>query len=167
MVYRAGLAIILCLIMSSCYTLKNTSISTDLESFYIANFRNNAPNAPAEIGQIFSDRLREKVLRDTRLAYAEVDPSVEFLGTISSYSVSSVAPSTDDGQIGSSLNRLSVTVNVEYIDNTNEDNSYSRSFGFFQDFDATSNLFDVQDALIDEIFNQITEDVFNESFSNW
>jgi len=167
MAYRVPLFVILVVLLSSCYTFKNTSISADLETFYIANFRNNAANAPAEIGQVFSDRLREKVLRDTRLAYAEVDPSVEFLGTVSSFSVSSVAPSSEDGQIGSSLNRLSVSVSVEYIDNTNEENSYTKSFSFFQDFDATESLFDVQDGLIEEIFNQITEDVFNDSFSNW
>ena len=153
--------------VSSCYSFKGTTISPDVKTFFIGNFRNNAPNAPAEIGQLFSDRLREKVLRESRLAYSEVDPSVEFEGSVTSFSVSSVAPSSEGGQIGSSLNRLSISVNVEYINYINEDASFTQSFSFFQDFESTENLFDVQESLTEEIFNQITEDVFNKTFSDW
>ncbi len=152
---------------SSCYTFKGTSISPEVTTFYIGNFRNNAPNAPAEIGQIFSDRLREKVLKTSRLAYGETDPSIEFDGSVTSFSVTSVAPSSNNGQIGSSLNRLTINVKVDYINTVDEEQSYTQSFSFFQDFESSLSLFDVQDGLIEEIFVQITDDIFNKSFSNW
>jgi hypothetical protein len=148
---------------SSCYTFKGTTISPDVTTFYIGNFRNNAPNAPAEIGQLFSDKLRDKVL----MAYTETDMSIEFDGAVTGYTVSSVAPSSSDGQIGSSLNRLLININVDYINHIDEEESFTQSFSFFQDFESSSNLADVQDALIDDIFEQITEDIFNRAFSNW
>ena len=107
------------------------------------------------------------MLRESRLAYTEVDPSVEFDGAVTGFNVSSVAPSSEDGQIGSSLNRLSISVNVEYINYMNEENSFKKTFSFFQDFESTENLFDIQESLTEEIFSQITEDVFNDTFSNW
>ncbi len=167
MKYRLSVILILSIMMSSCYTFKGTSISSDVTTFYIGNFRNNAANAPAEIGQLFSDRLRDKVLRESRLAYTETDMSIEFDGAVSGYTVSSVAPSSSDGQVGSSLNRLQINVNVDYINHIDEEESFTQSFSFFQDFESSQNLSDVQDALIDDIFEQITEDIFNRAFSNW
>lgn len=161
------LLVVMCVAITSCYTFKGTTISPDVKSFFIGNFRNNAPNAPAEIGQVFSDQLREKVLRESRLAYSETDMSIEFDGSVTGYSVTSVAPSSQDGQIGSSLNRLQINVNVDYINYINEDESFTQSFSFFQDFESTESLSDVQEQLIDDIFEQITEDIFNKAFSNW
>lgn len=167
MTFRATLCIMICVTLVSCYTFKGTSISPDVTSFYIGNFRNNASNAPAEIGQLFSDRLRDKVLRESRLAYSETDMSIEFDGAVTSYTVTSVAPSSDGGQIGSSLNRLQISVNVDYINHIDEEDSFTHSFSFFQDFESSDNLADVQDTLIEDIFQQITEDIFNRAFSNW
>ena len=167
MKYRVTGLIFICMTLSACYTFKGTTISPDVTTFYIGNFRNNAANAPAEIGQLFSDRLRDKVLRESRLAYTETDMSIEFDGAVTNYTVSSVAPSSSDGQIGSSLNRLQIGVSVDYINHIDEDESFTQTFSFFQDFESSENLADVQDALIEDIFQQITEDIFNRAFSNW
>ena len=167
MVFRLSLFICMIALIPSCYTFKGTNISADVKTFYVGVFRSNAANAPADIGQIFSEDLRGKVLRESRLAYSEVDSSIEFNGAVSAYNVSSVAPSNDDGQIGSSLNRLTITVNVEYINNVTEEESFTQVFSFFQDFEATENLFDLQEELTETIFDQITEDIFNKAFSNW
>lgn len=151
----------------SCYSFKGTSISTDVNSFFVGTFRNSAGNAPADIAQIFSDQLRDKVLRESRLDYSEYEPHLEFNGSVSSFQVTSVAPSSEDGQIGSSLNRLSITVRCEMVNQISEEDSFNETFQFFADFDATLDLFDLQEELIETIFDQITEDIFNRAFSNW
>jgi hypothetical protein len=152
----------------SCYSFKGTNISPDVETFYIGNFRSTAANAPAEIGQLFSDKLRDKVLRETRLSYSESDISIEFDGTVTGYRVTSVAPTNDEsGVVGSALNRLEVTVQVDYINNITEDDGWNQSFSFFSDFESNQDLTAVQDDLIELIFEQITEDIFNRAFTNW
>lgn len=157
------------LIFSSCYSFKGTSISTGVESFYVANFRNNAFNAPAEIGLLFSDKLRDKVRRESRLAYADRNSSIEFEGSVTGYSVTSVAPQNiqETGLVGSSLNRLQITVQVDFINNIDEKEGWQQQFNFFQDFDSSQNLADLQNELIEVIFEQITEDIFNRAFSDW
>ncbi len=153
----------------ACYSFKGTNISPDVKTFYVAIFRSTAPNAPAEIGQVFSDKLRDKVLRESRLSYSEMDISIEFEGAVTNYSVTSVAPTNDakTGLIGSSLNRLLINVQVDFINNVTEDDSWSQSFSFFQDFESSEDLASVQDELIKSIFEQITEDIFNKAFTNW
>ena len=95
--------------------------------------------------------------------------SIEFDGAVTEFRVTSVAPTSDasTGLIGSSLNRLLIGVNVEYINTISEDESWSQKFSFFQDFESSEDLVSVQDELIESIFEQITEDIFNKSFSNW
>jgi len=168
MIYRL-LAILVLGSFLSCYSFKGTTISPDVKTFYVGNFRNNAPNAPAEIGQLFSDKLTDKVLRESRLSYSDLDMSIEFDGAITGFRVTSVAPTSDanTGVVGSSLNRLQINVNVDYINNITEDDSWSQSFSFFQDFESSQDLVSVQDELIETIFEQITEDIFNKAFTNW
>ena len=109
---------------SSCYSFKGISISPVISSFYVDQFQNGAANAPPDVGQKFSERLKDEVLQNSRLDYNEELPDIEFSGTISSYTVQSVAPerlSGDDGgaEFGSSLNRLNISIQVDYINNQN------------------------------------------------
>ena len=62
---------------------------------------------------------------------------------------------------------MEIGVNVEFTDTFNEDYSWTSSFSFFQDFPSNANLLDVQDELIDAIFAQLLEDIFNKAFTNW
>ena len=48
-----------------------------------------------------------------------------------------------------------------------EEDDWSQTFSFFEDFDNDSNLEDVQDELIDNIFEQILQDIFTRAFTNW
>jgi hypothetical protein len=107
----------------------------------------------------------------TRLNYDEDAPDIEFTGTIQSFSVQSVAPerNSNEGQVqfGSTLNRLTISVNVEYINNEDEEDVWTQSFSFFEDFDNDVVLEDVQDELIDNIFDQILQEIYTKAFTNW
>ena len=143
-----------------------------MNTYFVDQFQNGAGNAPPDIGQRFSDVLKDRVTRNSRLDYSEDGPDIEFSGTVTSFSVSAVAPErldSDSGltEFGSTLNRLNISVQVDYIDNQDDDASWSQSFSFFEDFEATTILSDVQDELIEIIFDQLTTDIFNKSFTNW
>jgi len=103
--------------------------------------------------------------------YSEDGPDIEFAGVVSSYSVQSVAPQSegegDEITFGSALNRLNVAVQVEYINNSDDEDSWSKTFSFFEDYDNNTVLSDVEDELITNIFDQLTQQIFNESFTNW
>lgn len=161
------------IVFQGCYSLKGISISPEIDTFYVEQFQNNVVNAPPDIAQIFGDDLKNRILRNTRLDYNEEEPDVEFSGSVTSFTVQSVAPQRNnsaDGstpEFGSSLNRLNISIEVDYINNFDEEDNWNRVFSFFEDFENTQVLADVQDQLIDNIFEQLTQQVFNASFTNW
>ncbi len=156
------LAIALCL--SSCYSLNGISISDETSTYYVAQFDVSAIEAPAEIGQQFSERLKEKINNNTRLAFSEKDPDVDYVGSIVGFAVTPESPNANNQ---ADLNRLTIRVAVEYTDSKTEKNSYTSTFSDFEVFNADQNLLDIQDELLDAIFERIAEDSFNRAFSNW
>ncbi len=166
MIYRL-LLLVGVLSFSACYSFKGSSIPPTIGTFYVDQFQNTAFNAPPDLGITFTEELRDIILSSSRLSFDDVSPDIEFTGTLSTFTVSSVAPQRDDAGFSSSLNRLTIAVNVEYFNNQDEEDTWQQSFSFFQDFESTESLDDVQDDLIEVIFDQITQDIFNKAFTNW
>ncbi len=156
------------LVLGSCYSFKGISIAPTISSFYVDNFQNSAFNAPPDIGIQFSESFKEIVLNSTRLSYEEVSPDIEFSGALRSFSISSVAPERqENGGVGSALNRLTIVVEVEYFNNQDDEDTWKQTFSFFQDYDSQDDLSLIQDGLIETIFDQINQDIFNKAFTNW
>lgn len=166
-----AIVVVFGLVITGCYSFKGISIPPTISTFYVDQFQIRAGNAPPDIGQRFSDELRDVVIQNSRLNYEESIPDIEFSGTVTTFSVTSVAPeSSGQGEnvtFGSSLNRLSIGVEVEYVNSQDEEDTWRQTFSFFQDFDNTVNLDDVQEDFIEAIFDQIITDVFNRAFTNW
>ncbi len=151
-------------VYTGCYSLKGYSISPDVQTYYVGNFKLTALNAPATITQTFAESLKDKISKESRLKYSDEDPHIEFNGTIQGYNVSSVAPQPGET---TAFNRLTINLTVEYTNNLNPKDQWTKSFMHFEDFPSDVNLLQVQDDLIVVIFNQILEDIFNQAFNNW
>lgn len=159
----------LCLLLilpgiSGCYRLKGYSIDDAVKTFYVGNFKLTASNAPATINQTFAETLKDKVARESRLQFSDLNPDLEFNGTIQSFIVSAVAPKPDEQ---TSFNRLTIHVAIEYVNHLDAKDEWKKTFSHFADFPTDQNLLQVQDELISIIFTQILEDVFNQAFNNW
>ncbi len=161
---KAIFIFILTIFASGCYTCQGFSISEDLKTFYVMDFRNTTTNAPPTIQQTFTEKLKEKISRESRLTPDEQNPDITFNGTITRFSVTAVAPERD---ATTAANRLDIAVSITYENAREEDDRWTQTFTHFLDFPSTANLLDVQDELIDEIFDQIIEDIFNKAFTNW
>jgi len=163
---RCFWVLLACLPLVSGCTIKlnSYSIGTDVKTFYVGNFKLTALNAPATINQTFQEALKDKVSRESRLQYSNLNPDLEFNGTIQSFVVSAVAPKPDEQ---TSFNRLTIFVAVEYANHLDAKDTWTKTFSHFADFPTDQNLLQVQDDLITIIFNQILEDIFNQAFNNW
>jgi len=150
--------------LTACYSFKGISIPPDVNTFYISTFENRTGNAPAGIEQLFSETLKEKIRNESRLKFSEDDPDIEFDGSISSYNVRSMAPTAGNA---TAFNRLNISVNVNFKNTKNEEEDWTKSFSWYQDFTNDTDLTSNQDEFIEEIFTQLTEDVFNQAFTNW
>jgi hypothetical protein len=148
----------------SCYTLKGYSIGQDVNTYFVNDFKVAAFSAPATINQTFAESLKDKIARESRLKFTDNNPDIEFAGTIQTYTVSPVAPQPNE-QV--SFNRLTISVNIEYTNHKDAKDHWTKSFSHFADFATDQNLLQVQDDLIETIFKQILEDIFNQAFNNW
>ena len=96
-----------------------------------------------------------------------IEPSLsqDFSGEITSYRI---APMSATSQQTSAQNRLTITVNVRYINNVDEKKDFEQSFSFYSDYPATSQLTgSVLEAAFDEIIDRLTQDIFNASVGKW
>ncbi len=153
--------------LNSCYSFKSAGIPPGMETFYIEEFDNSAPNVVPTLAIDFTQKLITKVRTEGKLTFTEYEPHVDFKGTITRYAVTSQAP--EEGQT-TAFNRLDITIEVTYTNNLDDDPKKSwqnQRFSFFEDYASDSNLLDVQDALIETITDQIVEDIFNKAFSDW
>lgn len=163
------------LLFSSCsvkYSFTGTNINYELvKTFSVDNFFNDSGGGPANMEQRFTEALKEYYQRNTQLELIRSNGDLQFSGAISRYTltpqnaVSSGDPNLPDraGQM-----RLTINVDVEYINVTNEEENLKRTFTFFKDYDPRSvTLLDVENQLVEEIFEIIIQDIFTATVANW
>lgn len=144
--------------------------ATPAKTISIDEFYNNTDLGPANLGQTFTNRLKDYFIQNTNISVVQSNGEVMLEGVITDYRVTPIAPvATGDNQINSaSSTRLTITVKANYINTLDETMSFKdKSFSFFQDFDNSANLADIEEGLIRIIFNQISLDIFNASVANW
>ena len=78
-----------------------------------------------------------------------------------------VSPMSATANQTAAQNRLTMSVNVRFYNTTKEDSDFEKRFSFFFDFPATSLLESVKSEAHEELFERITQDIFNESLADW
>ena len=170
-----GLASFAIILLQSCsvqYSFTGTTINYDeVKTFSVDKFFNDSGGGPANMEQIFSEALKDYYQRNTQLELVNSNGDLQFMGAINRYTVtpqaavSSNDPNRPDraGQM-----RLTIGVEVEYINLSNEAENLKRTFSFYQDYDPrTTTLLDVENELIEMIFENIIQDIFTATVANW
>jgi len=156
--------------LSSCipglYKFTGTTFDPNIETFFVFPFESRVSSAPPTITQTFEEGLKLKIRRESKLSENDTDPNIEFKGTITTYQSRPQAPEAGEA-VG--FNRLTISIEIEYIVNFHDDEKYNwkQTFSRFADFNDGANLLDEQERLIEEISNQILEDIFNKAFTDW
>lgn len=146
------------------YSFTGADIPAEAKTFSVEYFKVSAALTNPIYSQKITERLKELMLNQTRLNLVKSNGDLQFTGTVTRYEVIPVAVT---GNENAGLNRLSITVNVSYINSFDEKKNFEKDFNQFQDFSATTNLNQVETALIDEINNKLVQEIFNSSLGNW
>ena len=153
--------------LSSCkvsYSFSGVNISPEVLTYSVQYFQNRAPVVQAQLSQVFTDALMDKIQNNTSLDLATDGGDVQFSGEITGYAT---RPTAITGDETAARNRLTISVRVKYTNVLEPDLDYDSSFSRYEDYDASQNLTDVENLLIEMIVEYLIEDIFNKAFVSW
>jgi hypothetical protein len=146
------------------YSFTGINLDPNVKSIAIANFYNNAGNGPANLSQTFTEELRDYYQGNSPLSITSPDGDLLVSGTIVGYDVTPVAPS---GDALASLNRLTIRVQVKFVNNADDSKNFESQFSHYADFPQEQTLSQVEGQLIDVIFERLVYDIFNKTVADW
>lgn len=135
-----------------------------VKSITIAEFTNRADYVYAPLATEFNQRLKDLFIQQTRLNIVKSGGDLEIDGEITGYN--QFNESVDASGYSSKV-KLTLTINVRYVNNTNHDEDFERQFSAFQTYDSSKLLTQVQDELIAVMVKDIAEQIFNATVANW
>ncbi|WP_291529704.1 LptE family protein [Bacteroides sp. UBA939] len=136
-----------------------------VKTISIADFSNRAEYVYAPLAIQFNQDLKDMFIRQTRLSIVNANADLEIDGEITGYN--QYNESVDASGYSSKV-KLTLTVNVRYVNNTkHEDDFTDKQFSAFQTYDSSERLESVQDQLISLMVKDITEQIFNATVANW
>jgi len=169
--YKIIILIIFSVFIDGCgnYSFTGASIPEGTESFQVNFFENEAGNSMGSIFEPGLDRdftiaLQNILQNQTNLQLLSSDADLIYEGEIKEYRVS---PMTSTSNLQASQNRLSVGINVRFINLKKEEDNFERKFSFYFDYPAETQLLNVKSEAHDVIFERITQDIFNASLAKW
>lgn len=153
-------------LLSSCgiYSFSGTSLSPDIKSVTVVNFTMATAGGPSNMALQFNEKMKEYYQRNTNLALLPSNGDLQLEGNISGYEVIPAAPTANDQ---AALNRLSITIQVKFTNNKDEEKNFDQSFTFFKDFPQNQTLSQVESRLIPQILDQLVQDIFNKTAGDW
>ncbi|MDC1326722.1 MAG: LptE family protein [Flavobacteriales bacterium] len=165
---KAFLLIAISSIMIGCGVYSFTGADIDYsttKTFQVSYFQNNAPIIQPGIDRSFTQSLQNILLNQTSLDLVTNSGDLIFEGEIVEYYI---APITATSQSTAAQNRLTIGVNVRFINTSDQTKDFEQRFSFYYDYPGSSQLIGATlDDAISVIFERITQDVFNKSLANW
>ena len=157
------------LVQCGIYSFTGASIPAGTNTFQVNYFENLAGNRPGSTVEPGLDRdftlaLQDLLLNQTNLSLVNNDGDLVYEGEITEYSVTPMAATAE---ITAAQNRLKMTVKLRYFNMKNEKDNLENTYSFFYDFPAELQVYDVRDAALKEIFERITQDIFNDTLAKW
>ena len=157
---------LLILISNSCSVYNFTGTGKiDASTFQVNYFQNNAALIEPGIERTFTQRLQNLIQNQTSLNLSSSGADLVYEGEIVDYRIS---PTTATADQRAAQNRLTISVNVRFTNKNKESDNFEKRFSFFYDYAGTDQLVGSKlSSALDEIFERITQDIFNESLAKW
>ncbi|MFP4065723.1 MAG: LptE family protein [Bacteroidales bacterium] len=152
--------------LSGCgvYSFTGASIPPQAETVSVSHFPNDASMVQPTLSQYFTESLQDKFLRQTNLQLVDGVGHLHFEGAITDYETEPVAISGDDR---AARNRLTITVEVSFYNEFDEDADFNRSFSRYYEYDSNLSLSEVEDEAMETITEELVEDIFNQAVVDW
>ncbi len=159
-------SVFLLLLLTSCSVYNFTGTGKiDANTFQVNYFQNTSELIEPGIERTFTQRLQNLIQNQTNLNLTDKGGDLVYEGEITGYRISPMQATADQR---AAQNRLTITVLVRFSNKNKESDDFEKSFSFFYDYDGSSlPTGPVLTAALDEIFERITQDIFNDSLAKW
>ena len=152
--------------MNSCgvYSFSGTTLPAEVKTISIQTFPDVTGQGPPFLSQRFSEQVRNFFQTTTNLTLVKNNGDLQLSGTITGYRLEPVAITSNDLP---AQNRLTITIQVNYVNTKEEDKDFEMSFSQFADFPATTAINNVETSLIEDIGQRLSVDIFNKTVADW
>lgn len=165
--FKYIVVLIIAVTLNSCsvkYNFTGTG-KIDAKTFQVNYFQNNAPLVQPGIERTFTLKLQEILQNQTNLNLTNTNGDLFYEGEITGYSITPMTATADQT---AAQNRVTITVNVRFVNRNKEADNFEKPFSFFYDYPGDQQLTGTNlTTALDVIFERITQDIFNESLAKW
>jgi hypothetical protein len=160
------LSLFLLLTLSSCSVYNFTGTGKiDAKTFQVNYFQNNAELIEPGIERTFTIELQEIIQNQTNLNLVPSKGDLVYEGEITNYRIS---PTTATSDNRAAQNRLTISIKLRFFNRKKEEDDLEQSFSFFYDYPGSAQLVGSQKTTAhEEIFERITQDIFNATLAKW
>ena len=145
------------------YSMKDVSIPPEVKTVRINYIENRARYINPLLSPRLTEKLRQKVINQTRLSQTNGEAHYEISGVITDYSVSTSGIA--DRQASS--NNLNVTVSLTFKNRLDEKKNFESSITRNFPFSSGLSLQQAEGQLNDQMVSNLVDEIFNRIFSNW
>ena len=147
------------------YSFNGSNIDyTKIKTITIADFPLRSSYVWPPMFGIFNNQLKDQFANHTRLTQVKRNGDLKIEGEITQYSQRNKSVSSEGY---SSLVELSITVNVRFTNNINHQEDFEQQFTATSSYESTQSLNAVQEGLVTEMVEDITQQIFNATVANW
>ena len=137
----------------------------DAKTFQVNYFQNTSELIEPRIERTFTLRLQDLIQNQTNLTLTNTDGDLVYEGEIVDYRIS---PMTSTADLTAAQNRLTISVNLRFSNKNKSEDDFEKRFSFFYDYPGEQQLTGSQlRTALDEIFERITQDMFNDTLAKW
>ena len=134
------------------------------KTYSVDAFELITPLASASSALSLTEELRDRIQRQSTLRLVNSEGELSFAADIT---VWEVKPVNVQGDETAASNRLTIGLRLRYENTIVQDLSFERTFTRFADYTSDQDLLQVEDDLVLDIGEQLSQDIFNATLGNW
>lgn len=159
------LALAIISVQATCsYTMKDVSYPPEVKTARVNYIENRARYVNPQLSPQLTDKLKQKIISQTRLAVINGDDAhYDIGGYITDFSTNTSGISGQ--QVAS--NNLNISIHIIFKNRLDEKKNFETDITRNFPYSSSITFSDAQSRLMDDILKNMSDDIFNKIFSNW
>ena len=146
-------------------SLNGSSINYALvKSISVEKFPITCAYVWAPMEGMFYNSLSDAYSNKTKLQVIQRNGDMQLAGEITEYAQLNKSISSDGY---SAQTQLKMTVNVRFVNSSNHDEDFEKTFSSTAEYDSSQQLNAVQEELVQQMIDDIVDQIFNATVANW